>query len=247
MDPIIGSALISGLGSLFGGATASRGQREANRMNYQIAAENRAFQERMSSTAYQRASTDLEAAGLNRILALGSPSSTPSGAMAQMQNPKQALGRGIEMAASTALAAKKLGQEIKESNSRIALQDAQRLAIKPASSVGGIVESIESEAKKLDIRNMITETPNTTAFALKNIGEAATRGTEYIVNEAKRHVADIAQSLGINPDRADRLLLETLNEMDLPPGIKTPEQKLNWAVQNPEKIKAYLERRKMLK
>lgn len=54
------------------------------------------FQERMANTAYQRAAKDLEAAGLNRILALGSPGATPSGSSAQAPDFAGALSRGEE-------------------------------------------------------------------------------------------------------------------------------------------------------
>lgn len=47
-----------------------------------------AWQERMANTAYQRAARDLEKAGLNRILAVGSPAATPGGATATMPDAK---------------------------------------------------------------------------------------------------------------------------------------------------------------
>jgi len=46
------------------------------------------FQERMSNTAYQRAANDLQRAGLNRVIALGNPAISPSGASSSMNAPQ---------------------------------------------------------------------------------------------------------------------------------------------------------------
>lgn len=80
MGPLMGVAL-GVAGDLIGSGIQGH-------FNAKEASKNRNWQEHMSNTAYQRAADDLEAAGLNRVLALGTPSSTPSGATASIEAPK---------------------------------------------------------------------------------------------------------------------------------------------------------------
>lgn len=92
---------------------------EQNKQSAKEAQKNREFQERMSNSAYQRAAADLEAAGLNRVLALGSPASTPSGAQA----PVAAADLGSVV--STGIQAASAKQAISQSEAQTALLSEQ--------------------------------------------------------------------------------------------------------------------------
>lgn len=109
MVPLVAAGLISGGSSILGGLLDAHSAKSAARSQQN-------FQERMSNTSYQRAVTDLKAAGLNPMLAYSQGgASTPQGAKAETGYASKAASNvGSALAIQAQIANVKKDTELKE-------------------------------------------------------------------------------------------------------------------------------------
>ncbi len=114
---------------LVAGAMSYMGQRSANRANRAEAALNRSFQERMSSTSWQRSIKDMEAAGINPAVAYSKGgASSPGGSVAAQQRSEA--GEGV----SSALGMKMAQEQFKLMKAQV---DLAQSAARKARAEGG--------------------------------------------------------------------------------------------------------------
>lgn len=190
--------LFSGALSLIGTSMTNDTNRDiansANAAAYNNAKEQMNFQERMSNSAYQRARTDMEAAGINPMLAgiNQSSASTPQGAMADVKIPhiEDALGRGV----SSALEARRLRKELDSTDSQISLNEATRgaaatqalvnsasakVADKKAELIDAQMPAVKAQARTDEKRAKLDEKAATYDAIANRVGQAA-----GIINDA---------------------------------------------------------------
>lgn len=126
-NPLAGAYVGS---TLYGAMEQKKAQDSANATNIQSAREQMDFQKNMSNTAYQRGMNDMNAAGLNPMLAYSQGgASSPAGSQATVQASSSgkgnALAKGISEAVSTASQMQTVKNATAQTASNVGLQSAQ--------------------------------------------------------------------------------------------------------------------------
>ena len=188
MDPLTMGMGILGLGAnLFG-------QSRTNDMQQQMMAQQQSFQERMSSTAYQRASEDMTKAGLNPMMMFssGSAASTPAGVTPSPNVKSGVDSESMQRAISTATQMKVANATINNLVEQNAKIKAEVLTEKERPLL--VANEAGLRANQMGLVRADTRVTNTRGDILRN--EAVTAKNQEEMNPTARKILDVGGFAG---------------------------------------------------
>lgn len=166
------------------------------------------FQKKMSDTAYQRSARDLEKAGLNRVLALGSPASSPAGAMGTMPD----LGQTAIGSSSAKSVIAKQKEEAKLLVEQQALVGDQRYQARTQgdANVANAAQARANEAYYKELKNKIpAEIQSLQAEAANKLAQIPNMDALARINEAEAAQQEMLKALAIAVGPSITRLAET--------------------------------------
>lgn len=195
-DGIFGA--VADIGGAFIGA---RSQDRANDRNVALTREQMAFQERMSNSAYQRATADMAAAGLNPMLAYAKGgASSPAGANTTVQSADGGIGAAVGRSVSTALQTQILKEQLKnarETNANLhedtALKQAQQYT--QTQTAAREAATAELTRKQTEIAGNSARQTKVEADATEMLGAFGTRAASTAASAASSGLSALSSAV----------------------------------------------------